>query len=79
MEIKNVHFIGINGSGIVGVACLAKDRGYNRTGCDTNPESAYSEQLWQLGIKVENGHNEEHITDNTDLVVLTPAVLYKDR
>lgn len=79
MEIKNIHFIGINGSGIVGVACVAKDRGYNVTGCDTNPKGAYSEQLLQLGINIEDGHNEFHITDSTDLVVLTPAVLYKDR
>lgn len=79
MEIKNIHFIGINGSGIVGVACIAKNRGYVVTGCDINPASAYSEQLLKLGINIESEHDESHITNDTDLVVLTPAVLYKDR
>ncbi len=79
MELKNIHFIGINGSGIVGTACIAKDRGYNVTGCDINESGAYSKQLLELGIKVEYGHDESHIGNNTDLVVLTPAVLYKDK
>ena len=79
MEVKNIHFVGINGSGIIGVACIAKDRGYNISGCDANPVGAYSEQLSKLNIYVENGHSEEHITEDIDLVVLTPAVLYKDK
>ena len=33
---KNIHFLGINGSGIVGVACLAKHNNYEISGCDLN-------------------------------------------
>ena len=34
----NVHFIGINGSGISGVARIAKNKGFNVSGCDLNKE-----------------------------------------
>lgn len=77
--MEKIHFIGINGSGIGGTACIAKSRGFDVNGCDLKKEGAYSKQLNNLNIDLKEGHNEDHITDDIDLVVLTPAVLYKDK
>ncbi len=74
-----IHFIGINGSGIIGVACIAKSRGFEISGCDINKHSSYSKQLEELGIDVKEGHNPDHITNDVDLVVITPALLYKNK
>jgi len=74
----NVHFIGIKGSGIAGVACIAKNRGFEVSGCDIGESSNYSAQLDENGIKTFLGHNSEHLKD-VDLVVVSPALLYKDK
>lgn len=73
-----VHFIGINGSGISGVACIAKNKGFDVDGCDTCEKGDYTKQLLDNNIQIFVGHNEEHLKD-ADIVVLSPALLYKDR
>ena len=73
-----VHFIEINGSGISGVACMAKNKGFDVDGCDTCEKGDYTKQLLDNNIQIFVGHNEEHLKD-TDIVVLSPALLYKDR
>lgn len=75
---KNIHFIGINGSGLVGVACLAKEKGFNVTGCDLNKKGNYSKQLEDLGIDVEVGQSSEHLKGIDELVV-SSAVFFKDK
>ncbi len=74
----SVHFIGINGSGISGVACIAKNRGFDVTGCDLNEVGDYTTQLINNNIKISVGHDVEHLK-NVDIVVLSPALLYKDK
>ena len=76
--MKNIHFIGINGSGISGIACIAKNFGFNVDGCDLVEIGDYTEQLNNYNIKIFKGHNVEHIK-NADLVVVSPALLYKDK
>ena len=73
-----VHFIGINGSGISAVACIAKNRGFEVSGCDLNEVGDYTEQLIRNNIKIFKGHDVDHIK-NTDIVVLSPALLYNDK
>ncbi len=76
---QKLHFVGINGSGIAGIACMAKTLGFEVDGCDLNEYGSYSDQLNRLNIEIKIGHNENHITPDTNLVVVTPALLYKDR
>ena len=74
-----VHFIGITGSGISGVACIAKQNGFDVDGCDLNGDiNNYTQQLLDNNIKILSPHDPEHIKD-ADIVVLTPALLYKDK
>ncbi|MDR1499279.1 MAG: Mur ligase domain-containing protein [Rickettsiales bacterium] len=75
---NNVHFLGINGSGIVGVACLAKHNGFIVSGCDINENSNYSEQLKGLDIEIEVGQSKKHL-DGVDKLVVSAAVFFRDK
>jgi UDP-N-acetylmuramate--alanine ligase len=68
--IKKLHFVGIGGSGMSGVASLATSFGYEVTGCDLEASTAYGKNIFQ-------GHDKSHIR-NADLVVVSPAVLYQN-
>jgi len=65
-----IHFMGIGGSGVAGVASLAQKMGYEVSGCDLEASTAYSAHVFQ-------GHDKEHIKD-VDLVVVSPAVFYQN-
>ncbi len=75
---KHIHFVGINGSGISGAACIAARNGYKVSGCDGKAASNYSVQFQDLGIEPMLGHDVSHLDDNVDMVVITPHFLYKD-
>ena len=75
---KNIHFLGINGSGIVGVACLAKHNNYEISGCDLNKVGNYTEQLNELNIDVIEGHSKDHL-ENIDKLIVSPAIYFKDK
>ncbi len=70
--MKNLHFVGIGGARLSGLAKLYQDRGYNITGSDAY-ESNSVQNLTKRGIKVFIGHNPANI-DGADLVVFTNAV-----
>ncbi len=71
---KNIHFMGIAGSGASAVAEIAKANGFDVTGCDLNPKSAYSSSL---SIKAEEGHSDSHLK-GIDMLVVSPAILRLD-
>lgn len=64
-----LHFMGIGGSGISGVARLATEFGYTVTGCDLEGSTAYSKNI-------SIGHSASHVKD-ADLIIISPAVLYQ--
>ncbi len=65
----HIHFVGIGGSGISGVAYLAEKFGYEVSGCDLEANTAYRKGIVQ-------GHSASHVPE-ADLVVVSPAVLYQ--
>ena len=67
-----VHFLGIGGVGMAGLALLMRHRGHSVSGCDL-ALSSRTEWLERNGIKVFCGHDAAHVVD-ADLVVATPAV-----
>lgn len=69
---KTVHFIGIGGSSMNGLALLLKSRGYLVRGSDRS-ESYTTEKLESLGIPVTIGHFAENV-HGADLVVYTAAI-----
>jgi UDP-N-acetylmuramate--alanine ligase len=70
-----VHFMGIGGSGISGVARMAKEFGYEVSGCDLE-ENGITYRLRKEGIPVEIGHDASHL-QGVDLLAHSPAVLYQ--
>lgn len=70
--IQKVHFIGIGGISMSGLAEILLDRGYTVTGSDTKT-SAITNKLEQLGIKIITGHSGENAA-GADLVVYTAAI-----
>lgn len=71
-DIKKVHFVGIGGIGMSGIAEILSEAGVSVSGCDLKP-SAAGDLLRTRGISVSAGHDPLHL-DGVDLVVMTAAV-----
>ena len=71
-KIKKIHFVGIGGSGMCGIAEVLFNSGYTVTGSDARPGEV-TQKLSGLGIHIFNGHSAENI-DQSDVVVISSAV-----
>ncbi len=69
---RHVHFIGIGGISMSGLAEIMLDRGYEVTGTDSK-ESDVTRRLQSIGIHIYYSHKETNI-DGADLVVYTDAI-----
>lgn len=69
-SIKNIHFVGIGGAGMSGIAEVLLNLGYHVSGSDAS-ESANVKRLRQLGAEVFIGHAAENIQGANVLVVST--------
>jgi len=70
--IRHIHFIGIGGSGMSGIAEVLLNLGYTISGSDLN-DSATLRRLAALGIQTAVGHGAEHV-QGADAVVTSTAV-----
>ncbi|MEG2850168.1 MAG: Mur ligase domain-containing protein, partial [Raoultibacter sp.] len=74
-RIETVHFIGIGGVGMSGIAHVAHDQGMQVSGSDLK-ESRYTLQLKEAGIAVHIGHDAGNIpAADPDVVVVSTAIL----
>jgi UDP-N-acetylmuramate--alanine ligase len=71
-SIRTVHFVGIGGIGMSGIAEILIDQGFHVTGSD-RAASDNTERLEGLGATVYIGHDPGNIGDNVDVVVYTSA------
>ncbi|WP_077528655.1 UDP-N-acetylmuramate--L-alanine ligase [Vreelandella utahensis] len=71
-RIRGIHFVGIGGAGMSGIAEVLYNQGYEVTGSDIR-ESAVTRHLGGLGIRVAIGHRGENSAD-ADVVVVSSAV-----
>ncbi len=69
----HVHFIGIGGISMSGLAEILLDRGYTISGSDMK-KSDLTDHLESIGAKVRIGQKAENITEDIDLVVYTAAI-----
>jgi UDP-N-acetylmuramate--alanine ligase len=69
-KVKHIHFVGIGGSGMNGIAEVLLNLGYDVSGSDL-AESASTQRLRQLGATVYVGHDAEHISKANAVVVST--------
>jgi len=68
-----VHFIGIGGIGMSGLARVCRERGFAINGCDVKA-GPMQLTLQQRGVPVEVGHHPSHLTSDVGLVVYSQAV-----
>ena len=71
-KVKKVHFVGIGGSGMSGIAEVLLNLGYEISGSDLSSNAA-TQRLANLGARVFTGHAPAHIT-GADAVVVSTAV-----
>ncbi|MFW2074263.1 UDP-N-acetylmuramate--L-alanine ligase [Acinetobacter gerneri] len=69
-RIKHIHFVGIGGAGMCGIAEVLKNQGYKVSGSDIKA-SKTTAQLEENGIKVFIGHTADNIKGANVLVVST--------
>lgn len=71
---RNIHFIGIGGVGMSGLALILSTLGHRITGCDLN-KSKYTQILEKKGIKVYYGHSFKHLEkEKPEIVVYSSAI-----
>ena len=69
----HIHFIGIGGISMSGLAKILKHRGFTISGSDTS-KSSLTKELEDIGCKISYMQSAENITDDIDLVVYTAAI-----
>lgn len=75
MSTERLHFIGVGGVGMSGIAHVAHDQGMVVTGSDIK-ESRYTKQLKSYGIPVAIGQAAENVPEGDDVtVVISTAIL----
>lgn len=75
--MQHIHFIGIGGAGMSGLAEIALARGIAVSGSDLS-DSAKLKELRKLGAKIHIGHKASNVPAETDVVVYTSAVQKSD-
>ncbi len=70
-----IHFVGIGGIGMSGIAEVLLNLGYQVSGSDM-VESETTRRLVTLGARISYGHRGEQVTPEVDVVVISSAVKY---
>ncbi len=71
-KVKNLHFVGIGGSGMSGIAEVLLNLGYTVSGSDLTNNAA-SRRLAELGAQIHIGHSPDHV-QGADAIVTSTAV-----
>jgi len=71
-RIRHIHFVGIGGAGMCGIAEVLANQGYVISGSDLKASAVVS-RLREHGIRVSIGHAAEHV-EGADVVVVSTAV-----
>ena len=71
-KIRNVHFVGIGGIGMSGIAEVLLNLGYRISGSDMK-ETEVTRRLQALGCKMDYGHRRENVKE-ADVLVVSSAI-----
>jgi len=71
-RVKHIHFIGIGGAGMSGIAEVLHNLGYDISGSDLQRNQA-TKHLQDLGIDIVTGHGAENI-NGSDVIVVSSAI-----
>ena len=71
-RIRSIHFVGVGGVGMSGIAEVLLESGFDITGSDLR-QNDYTERLVYKGARIFKGHSATHVVD-ADVVVFSSAV-----
>ncbi|MEO7431549.1 MAG: UDP-N-acetylmuramate--L-alanine ligase [Dokdonella sp.] len=71
-DFRRVHFVGIGGVGMSGIAEVLCTLGYSVSGSD-KADNATTRRLASLGVRVDHGHDAAHVVD-VDVLVVSSAI-----
>jgi UDP-N-acetylmuramate--alanine ligase len=71
-RVRHIHFVGIGGAGMSGIAEVLHTLGYDVSGSDLK-ESGTTRHLQALGIRVQMGHDAKQV-NGSDVIVVSSAV-----
>jgi UDP-N-acetylmuramate--alanine ligase len=71
-RIRRVHFVGIGGVGMSGIAEVLANQGFEVSGSDL-VTSRSTRHLEKLGVEIHRGHHRDHIS-NADVLVISSAI-----
>ncbi len=71
-RVRRIHFVGIGGSGMGGIAEVLLNMGYEISGSDIR-ENPVTQHLQKLGAKLMIGHQRDNVA-NADVVVVSTAI-----
>jgi UDP-N-acetylmuramate--alanine ligase len=72
-QLRSVHFLGIKGTAMSGLAIMAKESGYTVTGSDIPEQFPTDATLAEHEIAVQEGFSVDHLSPKPDLVVVSAA------
>lgn len=71
--VKKIHFVGIGGSGMSGIAEVLFNLGYKISGSDAK-DGVILERFRDFGIEIFVGHDAKNISDDVEVVVISSAI-----
>lgn len=72
-KVKHIHFVGIGGAGMSGIAEVLLNLGYRVSGSDLN-ENGATRRLAEMGARVDIGEHNARNAEHADAVVVSTAV-----
>lgn len=70
--VESIHFIGIAGVGMSGLAKVLSEKGYRVTGSDIK-KNVFTEKLKRTGVTIYQGHSPSHL-NRADLVIISSII-----
>jgi UDP-N-acetylmuramate--alanine ligase len=74
---RRLHFIGVGGAGMSGIAELCLRLNFAVSGCDLH-STTVTQRLSTLGAQISAGHHPDHISTDLDAVVISSAVKFSN-
>jgi UDP-N-acetylmuramate--alanine ligase len=74
---RRLHFVGVGGAGMSGIAELCHRLGFAVSGCDLR-QTGVTARLASLGIKIDEGHHPTHLDKTLDAMVISSAVKFSN-
>ncbi len=74
---RRLHFVGIGGAGMSGIAELCLRLNFTVSGCDLQP-TRVTDRLIGLGASITAGHHPDHIRPDLDALVISSAVKFSN-